>query len=196
MSSSRKGMPYVWVGIFFWVVGIGGCGYTLSHRLKDTFHDKRGIFVPVFDNYTEEIGAERVFTNALIRELQSRGEIVISSRAQGALELRGEIARINVEATALTEKGFDGLADFRRIPSETGIKVEVGLRLIDPKDGRQLWASSFSGFRRVLAPVDRTRDYQAASATGPITQSIIETKFNDIARDIVRDVYDEMIELF
>ena len=68
------------VGSLILLLALSGCGYTLNHRLKDSFYDKRGIFVPIFLNRSDEIGAERAFTNALIHELQSRREIVITSR--------------------------------------------------------------------------------------------------------------------
>ena len=50
-------------------------------------------------------------------------------------------------------------------------------------------------FQRVAAPVDRTFNFQAPSAVGPITQSLIDSSYNDIARNIMRDVYDEMLEV-
>lgn len=173
-----------------------GCGYTLSHRLKDVFRDTRGVFVPVFDNTTEETGAERVFTNALIREIASRGEIKIASREEGALELRGTVASISYGATVLSDLGFKGLQSYRRLPLELGLTVNISLRLTDPANGRVLWSSSFSGFRRVEAPLGRTYDFEAPSSVGLQTQSLAESRYADVARDIMRDVYDEMVELF
>ncbi len=180
---------------FVFILSLSGCGYTLSHRLKDTFNDKRGVFVPVFENTTEEVGVERVFTNALIRELQSRGEVVMSSRSKGGLELLGKLDVINVAPTAWSDVGFKGLPGFRRAPSELGVDIGMSLVLIDPEKG-EIWRRRFSGRRRVEAPLDRTYNFQAPSAVGPITQSIVESKYADIARDIMRDVYDEMVELF
>ena len=85
------------------------CGYTLRHRLKESFRKAPGLFVPVFTNQTYETGAERVFTDALIRELQSRGEVVLTSREEGGMEMRGELAGLRYGPTALTVPAFQGL---------------------------------------------------------------------------------------
>lgn len=172
------------------------CGYTLSHRLKSEFRNPRGIFIPVFDNRTDEVGAETVFTNALIREITSRRQILLSSRAKGALELHGVITNIRVEPTTLTDAGFKGLQGYQRLPSELGVRVDLELTLSDPKNGKVHWRRNFSGYRRVNAPTDRTYDYQSPSSVGLATQSVYESEYPEIARQIVRDVYDEMVEVF
>ena len=175
---------------------VTGCGYSLSHRLKDSFLDKRGIFVPMFINRSDELGAEKTFTNALIQELQSRREVVINSERESGLVLSGEVTAISYAPTAATAYGFQGLSDFRRIPSEYGVRVNVSLRLADPKTKVTLWANSFSGFRRVNVDISRTYDYQSPSSIGMNTQSLVTSVFGDIARDIMRDAYDDMVELF
>ena len=175
---------------------LAGCGYSLSHRLREPFTQARGIYVPVFTNATEETGAEQIFTNAFIRELQSRGEVVMTSREAGGAELVGTIESITYAPTAFTAQGFEGLSPFRRLPLEIGVTAVVSLKLLEPKTARVLWSGSFSSFRRIEAPVDRTRDYQAPSTIGLRTQSLIQSRYVDIARDISRDAYDGMVELF
>ncbi len=154
------------------------------------------VYVPVFDNDSNETGAEVVFTNALIRELQSRGEIVVTHRQKGALELHGVITGISYSPTAFTAFGFQGLEADRRLPSEIGVGVSLSLTLTDPQNGKSLWHNSFSGFRRVSMPDNRTYDFQAPSSLGLQTQSLIDSEYSDIAGDIMRDVYDDMVELF
>ena len=48
----------------------------------------------------------------------------------------------------------------------------------------------------MAAPVNRTYNYEAPSSIGLLTQSLIDSSYSDIARDIMRDVYDEMVEVF
>ena len=175
---------------------LSGCGYTLNHRLKDTFRQSRGIFVPVFDNQTEQTGAEIIFTNALVRELASRHEVPLKKRDDGALELHGTLLRIDVAPTVQSDLGFQGLQSYRRLPSEIGITVVMGLILSDPKTSQVLWAKQFTGFLRVDGLLNRTFDYSAPSSVGMTTQSIVESQYPDIAQRIMRDVYDEMVEMF
>lgn len=180
------------VSMLLW---LSGCGYSLSHRLVPVFEDPRGIFVPTFDNETPETGVERIFTNALIREILSRRQIKMGSRSGGSLELKGKILAIDIAPTALTDLGFQGLQPYRRLPSELGVRVTLVLTLKDPATSKVLWERNFTGFRRVTAPIDRTFDYQAPSVLGHYTQSLWESQYPEIARLIMRDVYDEMVDL-
>ncbi|MBY0370634.1 hypothetical protein K2X33_08110 [bacterium] len=173
-----------------------GCGYSLQHRLKTGFDNPQGIFVPIFDNETDEVGAERFFTNALIRELQSRGLGTLSSPRQGAYKLQGTVTRIGYVPAASTPTPYNGLQDYRRLPTEIVLDVDVTLRLTDPASGKVLWTQKFSNFRRVPGVVDRTYNYEAPSSVGVLQQSLIESQYAGIARDMMRDVYDAMMELF
>jgi len=184
------------VGLLALLPALGGCGYSLQHRLKEGFQNPQGVYVPVFTNTTDEVGAEKVFTNALIRELQSRGQVTVTSRKPGAYELQGSIDRINYAPAAFTPTPFKGLQDYRRLPTEIVLDVDISLRLVDPATGKELWTQKFAGFRRVPGILDRTYNYEAPSSVGLIQQSLIESQYAGIARDVMRDVYDAMVELF
>lgn len=170
------------------------CGYRLKVPANPLFVRSNGIFVPVFTNESDEVGAERVFTDALIREIQQRSDIVLADRETGSAELRGKIQAIDYSSTSSSALGFKGLQSYRRVPTEMGVRVTLVLSLFETGTDRKLWEKSFFGFRRVNAPLNRTSNYQAPSHVGPYTQSLIESLYYDIARDIMRDVYDEMME--
>ena len=178
------------------IAALGGCGYTLSHRLKGEFQSSRGLFVPVFENLTEETGAERIFTNALIRELESHGNIVMDHKGVDGMELRGAVVGINYAPSVLSNFDFKGLQSYRRLPVELGLNVVLTLSLWDTRTNKVVWSHSFTGFRRVETPVNRTYDFQAPSSLGLTTVSLIESRYQDVARDIMRDVYDAMVEFF
>ncbi len=195
----RKKSPTSWWAkiVLIPLVGIQACGYTLNHRLTQAFEGvKGGIFVPVFNNSTDELGAEKVFTDALIRELLSRGQVSIVGREEASAVLEGTVTSITYPQTAYTEQGFHGLQAYRRLPSEYGVTVELSLRLVDMKTKNILWSNGFRSFQRVAAPVSRTSSFEGASSVGLITQSIIDGTYENIARNIMRDVYDEMVEIF
>lgn len=194
-AGRREGkLRFIWSA---WLLLIlSGCGYTLQHRLKEGFDNPRGIYVPVFDNSTDEIGAERIFTDAFIRELQSRGGMVITQRREGAYEVRGTIQKITYSHTNLTPMSYGGLQDYRRLPTEILVEATIALSLVDPVSGKVFWNGSFSNFRRVAAELSRTHNYEAPSSLGILQQSLIESQYPAIARDIMRDVYDSILELF
>ncbi len=194
----KKSRTSWWVSLLALPLAVmPGCGYTLNHRLTTPFEKaKHGLFVPVLGNATEEVGAERIFTNALLRELQSRGEVTLTGRDEASARLEGTVTSISYSPTAFTDQGFHGLQSYRRIPTEYGVTVELSLRLVDEKLKRVTWSSHFRSFQRLAAPVSRTYSYEGASSIGLLTQSIIEGSYDNIARNIMRDVYDEMVEIF
>ncbi len=168
----------------------------MSQTLRDSFKETRGVFVPVFTNRTEETGAELVFTNALVRELTSRGNVILSSREKGGLELKGTINDITFSPTVLTPTGFTGLQPYRRLPTELGLNVSIFFQLVRPENGQILWQGTFTGFQRVEAPIARTQDFEAPSSVGLQTLSLIQSRYMDVARIIMRDVYDDLIGQF
>lgn len=191
----QSGKQFALLGlVFIWL--ISGCGYTLNNRVQDTFKSPQGIFVPVFDNKTQEIGSEIIFTNALIRELLSHGEKIASERSEGALELRGTVTRVQREVEVQSAAGLKRLEAYQRVPDQIGVRVFVQVELVDPKTKSQSWSKEFSAYRRVSAPLDRMMDVDAPSSLGLTTESLIENSYNLIARDIMRDVYDSMLEVF
>ena len=178
------------------LVGISACGYTLSHRLRAPFSRPGGMFVPVFDNNTDEIGAERIFTNALIRELESRGQILHTGRDQAETELKGVIRGIDMGPIAFTDPGIPNLQSYRRLPTELGITVVLGLTHYDMQTREVLWTKDFVGFRRMLGPVTRLRDSLAPSSIGLLTETLMFSTFSLVAGDIMRDISDDIAEVF
>lgn len=181
-------------GLF--LVGFSGCGYHFSQALKPEFQPakEQGIFIPVFSNKTDEVGVEPIFTNALVRELQSRGEIVITDSKHAAIELAGVINKITYDGKAFTLPGYKGLIASRAIPYQVEVVVNISFVLFDSKTRKVLWSGNYTGSRPVITPVNRTYDFQAPSSIGPYTQSVVQSEYPVIARIIMRDVYDNMIE--
>jgi hypothetical protein len=174
-------------------LSISGCGYSLQGRVKPTFRPAKGIFVTVFNNQSDEVGAELVFTNALVRELESRGEVVVTDRQPGAMEFRGVVSSISYSPTTFIGAGALGLRSYRQLPSEVVVQASIQVELVNPQAKQVVWSGTFSSFRRVPMPLDRTFNYQVPSANGLITQSFIQGQFPAIARDISRDIYDSML---
>lgn len=137
-----------------------------------------------------------VFTNALIRELLSHGEKIASDRQEGALELRGTLTQVQRVVEVQSAAGLGRLETYQRVPDQIGVRAYVLVQLVDPKTQEVKWSREFDSYRRVSAPLDRTMDVDAPSSLGLTTESLIENSYNLIARDMMRDVYDAMVEVF
>lgn len=175
---------------------LNGCGYTLNHRLQESLRSPHGIFVPVFDNQTQEVGAEAVFTDAFIRELLSHGEKISQNKESGALEVKGTVTQIQRLVEVQSGAGLQGLQAYQRVPDQIGVRAYILIQLIEPKTQKVVWANEFNAYRRVSAPLNRMMDVDAPSSLGLITESLIENSYDLIARDLMRDVYDSMVEVF
>jgi len=173
-----------------------GCGYSLNHRLKSVFTEGP-IYVKIFDNRTDEAGAERVFTDAIIRELRARKSLtVVDSPEAATLELQGYVAGIEYAPAAFTANAFGGLQPYRRMVSDLSVRATIGFRLVNRKTQNVVWEKAFSSFRRIASPLNRTYDFEAPSSNSLLIQTLVESQYSKIAQDIIRDVYDEMIEFF
>lgn len=194
-SPPQSGKKFALVSLLF--VGlISGCGYTLNHRLQDNFNSPRGLFVPVFTNRTQEVGSEIIFTDALVRELLSHGEKVAWEESDDTLKLRGTVTQIDRAVEVQSAAGVKGLQAYQRVPDQIGVRVFVLMELVDPRTKTVKWSKDFSTYRRVSAPLDRMTDADSPSSLGLITESLIENSYPLIARDLMRDVYDSMVEVF
>lgn len=193
MGSTRNFLWFLSTLALSVALGLAGCGYSLQGRVKPTFRPAKGIFVTVFTNQTDEQGAEVVFTNALIRELESRGQVVLTQRQPGAYEFQGAVNSINYYPSISTPVGAKGLRPYRRLPSEIVVEASVWVALVNPETKAIAWSGTFGSFRRVPMPLDRTYNYQAPSSIGLITQGFIQTQYPQIARDVSRDIYDAML---
>lgn len=174
-----------------------GCGYTLSHRLRKEFENPKGIFVPVFSNQTEEMGAEMVFTNALLRELKLHQNFHLADKPESTeVELKGVVEKITYQPTSFfaPSAGVNKLQSYVMMPDQINVVATVNLSLINKETKKVLWSQSVSGYRIVSANLARTGDREAASGFGVYTQSLIDSRYGDIARDIMRDMYDSMVE--
>ena len=202
MLVEKKYCFYPWSGKDFGLLSLllvgllSGCGYTLNHRLQDNFRSSHGIFVPVFDNQTQEVGAEAVFTNALVRELLSHGEKIAHEKQGGSLELRGTLTQVQRVVEVQSGAGLKRLQSYQRLPDQIGVRAYVFMELRDPQTQKIVWSKEFNSYRRVSGPLDRMMDADAPSSLGLITESLIENSYSLIARDMMRDVYDSMVEVF
>lgn len=185
------------LGMILVALCLVSCGYSLQHRLRPEFaRAADGLFVPVFDNHTDEVGAERVFTNALVREIQSRRQIQVVDRRNASHVLLGELLGVDYMPTSYTRTGFEGLQTYRRLPTELEVRVTVRLKLNRKDTSGPVWEKTFAATRRVETQVERTQSFQSVSSWGLFTQSVIDSSFPDIAGIVMRDVYDEMLEVF
>jgi len=99
----------------------GGCGYALVGRgsvLPSSIHS---VAVPVFQNGTQRPGVEQWISEAVARELASRGSVSLASADEADAVLEGRVSSYNAWPSVLDSSGR---------ASEYQIIVTAAVRLV------------------------------------------------------------------
>jgi hypothetical protein len=103
-----------------------GCGYTLGYRARDGIES---IAVPVFENRSLRRELELVLTELVVREIQQRTPLRVTSRERADAVLLGAILR--VDEKVLVEDDDDNVL-------ESSATVRVAVELVD-RSGRRIF---------------------------------------------------------
>jgi hypothetical protein len=87
----------------------------------------------MFENRTLEMGAEQVFTQALVSELIRRTGVSLVREKEADVVVRGVVVSIVVDT--LSRSSLDTAVERR-------VSAAVDLALIDPKTGEKVWSVS------------------------------------------------------
>lgn len=107
-----------------------GCGYSFVGAVKKMPEGISTVAIKSFTNATSEIGVERIFTEALIKEFSDRKSppLVSVEEADGLIE--GRITGLSVEEV------FHSAV---RVTSEARLTVTLSVTLKRKADGRVIW---------------------------------------------------------
>ncbi len=153
---------------------ISACGYQFAGR-GDLPGGIQTLSVRVLENRTSETGAEIIFSNALINELnrRRRGSVVEDTRSDGVLQ--GTITTIVWETVART--GINTAAERR-------VRATISLVLTD-MEGNELWKRDSVRAEQAYVVVDGNK-----SATESNRRRAIATLSEQMAEEVYRRLTD------
>lgn len=131
---SKPGWPRLLLPLFFFPLGfsfLDGCGYQWLGRAAPAGSEVRRIAVPTWINRTDIRGIEAVFTRRLIEAIEKRGLARVVPRGEAEAVLEGKIHGVSFAAASFQEGGS--------APVDYQLRVAVGVRLIDTRDGKVIW---------------------------------------------------------
>ena len=109
------------------------CGYALAGRGSTLPDHIRRIGVPTFDNQSNTPDLDRVLSEAVRREFQSRGKFIIVEETTGVdAVLTGTVRPVLMTVSALTDA---------RQASRYLITIQASVEFKDLKDNKVLWAN-------------------------------------------------------
>ncbi|MDX9788692.1 MAG: LptE family protein [Desulfobacterales bacterium] len=159
-------MRRYWIGWLVFVLMISGCGYRLTGG-GALPKDVKQVFVAMFENRTDETGAESILTNDLIYEFTRNGTLAgtehrADARLAGVIESvsKGTISRISTNTS-----------------QERRVSLVVSLRLTG-SDGTLLWSKRMSDNEVFLVEIDReTTDRNRRAAVRKLSKRLAEKAY-------------------
>ena len=164
-------------------VALAGCGYALAGRGNALPDHIRRIGVPTFENQSDTPNLERILTDAVRQELQSRGRYTIVQETTGVdAVLTGTVRPVLLTVAALTSG---------RQAQQYVITVQATVEFKDVKEAKVLWSN----------PNMRASDeYEPAGATAVTDAAAIfsqdQNALNRLARAFARSLVASILEAF
>lgn len=153
---------------------LAGCGYTLvgtgASALPATV---KTVYVPTFINDTTVVGVEQQLTDAVLRELSTRGRLKPApDRTQADSELNGRLTSLSVSPVRFDQQG---------IAVEYQVTVTAVLTLVEKATDKPIFSEPSFVFRQPYtipgtskSYYDREREAIIAMAR-PFAQSLVTT---------------------
>ena len=160
--------------LFSTSVFLNGCGYSLvGTGVSALPPNVKTVWVPTFINDTTVVGVEQNLTDAVLRELSSRGRLKPSKdRTQADSDLNGRLTSLSVTPVRFDTNG---------IAVEYQVTVTAVLTLVDRKTDKPIFAEPSFVFRQPYVVPGSSRSYydrerEAILALAqPFAQSLVTT---------------------
>lgn len=120
--------------VFFCLILIAGCGYSLQATGKPMNLTITSMAIPLMESPSSDIGFEGDFTKMIRREFVSHSQIPLVSKEKAAAVLIGKVTNIKTEPLSyrVTDNTFD-------VTSSRWLKIKLQAKLVDAKTGKTIW---------------------------------------------------------
>ncbi len=160
------------------------CGYWFVSRQDRLPGGGKKVSIPVFQNRTQEIGLENVFTSALRNEFFRSKVIQVVSLDEADSEIQGIITSTSAEPLAHTEVPLSGRSS-KILANEYRAKVDVSITLVRRSDQTILWQRNLSDGRQYSTGSDFVKNEDRQ-----------QEAFKKVALYLMEQAHDAMLEDF
>ncbi len=178
------------------VFALSGCAYHLTGPNRSLPQGYHQMSVPIFKNYSQEVGVEVSFTNSFIQEFRRSQVAKVVDPAQAEVVIEGEIRSIGYTGSGkidLVTKDTK-IATGPVLATAYDIAVVVGITVRRLSDKTVLWAGEFN----------RTTTYSAPQVTlagintvNPLYNlSARRQTIDSMANDMMAEAHDRITENF
>ncbi len=185
----------VWIFCLFYITELLGCSYQLGFSSRSLPGGYNEVAVPVFKNYTQEVGIETYFTNELIRQLAQSGVAQVIPRAVAAVVLEGSIDELRFDRTVkATQNEIRFLPLGSVLTTEYRIYMGLKIRMKRISDNLVLWQDTFHNERVYFAPQVGSPGINSSDSL--YNQNARQQNIAKMAKDMIVEVHDRLTENF
>ena len=173
------------------------CGYYWGHGNRSLPQGYKTIFIEVFENRSNEAGAEMLFTRALTEEFRRSGFIQVTTRERADVVLKGVLLSINYHGQTLTKEFKDqegNTIPSARLFADYNINVMASLQLVKTLDKKRIWQDTLRGLKSYRP--SQIKSFGVRSSNPLYNQSSKELTLNLVAKDMMNDAFSRMTENF
>ena len=175
----------------FFATQLTACAFRWGTTERTLPGGYRSIAIPIFKNFTQEVGAEAYFTEAIIKEFERTKTARVAPTNVAEVILEGEILEFtNQKSNATTTDLPLGTL----LATSHTINIKAIIKLRRASDRQVIWTSPFGG----------SRSYSAANLSASVVNSVNpqydlsaqRQNISKIAQLLMVEAYDRMTESF
>jgi hypothetical protein len=154
------------------ILSLIGCGYTFVNVKKQLPPDIKKVYIPAFNNETDEPSLGVIMTTALVREFMKSGALVPTKKEDADAELIGTIESVDY---------YNRIYDAEDRAVLVTVSVHAGAKLV--KDGNVVWE---------VSDLFYTEDYRIVTGAA-ISDSYKQIAMDDLAEKLAVEFHDRLV---
>lgn len=177
------------------------CGYNWGHGKRTLPGGHKTVFVEIFENNTKEVGAEFAFTNALSKELERSGFVIVTTKNQAEVIIQGTILEVlNVDSAsqpdffAVDYQNMSAQGYSASFFTNYSMVVASNLKAVRSRDEQVIWQTNLRGQKDYRGSLLKKQGIRSSNVL--YNQSRRKQTMALIAEDMMREAFDRLTENF
>ncbi|MCJ8277713.1 MAG: LptE family protein [Bdellovibrionales bacterium] len=186
---------------FLALLSLSACAYNIGYANRSLPGGHKTVFVQMFDNTSEQVGAEPVFTQALMSELQRSGFVTVTDKNSAELIISGTILTANSAGTASVPTFYKTDHANQTAYSynasmflEYLLTVSANVQAKRSRDDKVIWQTYLQHQKNYRGSQIKKDGLRSSNAL--YNQSAKKQTMKLVAREMMAEVFDRLTENF
>ena len=191
VTGMRKSPIVTFFGLLIAAFAQVGCAYRVGLAERQIPGGYSLIAVPIFKNLSAEPGAEVLFTNAMIREIERSSLAKVTNKSGAQVVLEGSVQGVTYAATETVAKDLPP----GTIQNKTySVRINASLKLQRVSDQKVIWTGAFEGESTYFAPLVSVTGLNTVNSL--YNHSAHQKEIEKLAESMMAEAQDRMTENF